>query len=123
MVMRKHQRYFPVFSSAGSGELLPYFITVANGQVCALECVCVAMGGLALEWGGRGTPFECYALRPRSPWTQVSSLCAGWRRSAAPRGSAAQPLAHHTITTSYSNHRLPGCRWTPPRWRPATRRC
>ena len=28
-VMKKHQRYFPVFK-AGSDELLPYFITVAN---------------------------------------------------------------------------------------------
>mmetsp|Transcript_20995 Transcript_20995/g.46001 ORF Transcript_20995/g.46001 Transcript_20995/m.46001 type:complete len:1090 (-) Transcript_20995:488-3757(-) len=31
MVMRKHQRYFPVFDAAGA--LLPYFITVANGEV------------------------------------------------------------------------------------------
>jgi glycyl-tRNA synthetase len=41
MVMRKHQRYFPVFSSSsgssGNGQqqqqLLPAFITVANGPV------------------------------------------------------------------------------------------
>ncbi len=32
MVMRKHQRYFPVFSADGS-SLLPHFITVANGRV------------------------------------------------------------------------------------------
>lgn len=31
MVMRKHQRYFPVFSQ--EGKLLPAFITVANGPV------------------------------------------------------------------------------------------
>jgi hypothetical protein len=31
MVMRKHQRYFPVFSA--DGKLLPAFITVANGPV------------------------------------------------------------------------------------------
>ncbi|KAF6257872.1 glycyl-tRNA synthetase beta subunit-domain-containing protein, partial [Scenedesmus sp. NREL 46B-D3] len=31
MVMRKHQRYFPVFSP--KGKLLPAFITVANGPV------------------------------------------------------------------------------------------
>ncbi|EFJ48902.1 hypothetical protein VOLCADRAFT_59982 [Volvox carteri f. nagariensis] len=32
MVMRKHQRYFPVFAPDGK-SLLPYFITVANGPV------------------------------------------------------------------------------------------
>ena len=32
MVMRKHQRYFPVYSQGGQ-ELLPYFITVANGLI------------------------------------------------------------------------------------------
>ncbi len=46
MVMRKHQRYFPVLAAApGEGEgapapLLARFVTVANGpvdaQVCAL---------------------------------------------------------------------------------------
>ena len=34
MVMRKHQRYFPV-EDQGSGDLLPVFITVANGHVDA----------------------------------------------------------------------------------------
>ena len=32
MVMRKHQRYFPVVSN-DSGDLLPAFVTVANGPV------------------------------------------------------------------------------------------
>lgn len=32
MVMRKHQRYFPVVSH-DSGDLLPSFVTVANGPV------------------------------------------------------------------------------------------
>lgn len=32
MVMRKHQRYFPVEDSA-TGKLLPFFVTVANGEV------------------------------------------------------------------------------------------
>ncbi|GAX84334.1 hypothetical protein CEUSTIGMA_g11756.t1 [Chlamydomonas eustigma] len=32
MVMRKHQRYFPVFSEA-TGKLLPIFLTVANGPI------------------------------------------------------------------------------------------
>ena len=32
MVMRKHQRYFPVYSQGGE-ELLQYFITVANGLI------------------------------------------------------------------------------------------
>lgn len=31
-VMRKHQRYFPV-QEPGTGKLLPFFITVANGVV------------------------------------------------------------------------------------------
>jgi hypothetical protein len=36
MVMRKHQRYFPVLASAQPGAaLLPRFITVANGPVSA----------------------------------------------------------------------------------------
>ncbi len=34
MVMRKHQRYFPIYASdAPDAPLLPYFITVANGPV------------------------------------------------------------------------------------------
>lgn len=32
MVMRKHQRYFPVYEASGDA-LLPHFITVANGQI------------------------------------------------------------------------------------------
>ncbi|GAB4813228.1 hypothetical protein N2152v2_000274 [Parachlorella kessleri] len=32
MVMRKHQRYFPVYRPQ-SDQLLPYFVTVANGEV------------------------------------------------------------------------------------------
>lgn len=31
-VMESHQRYFPVLKSDQSGELLPYFITVSNGD-------------------------------------------------------------------------------------------
>ena len=31
MVMRKHQRYFPVYASEGS--LMPVFVTVANGAI------------------------------------------------------------------------------------------
>ena len=33
MVMRKHQRYFPVFAEGSSSQLLPHFITVANSPV------------------------------------------------------------------------------------------
>lgn len=32
MVMRKHQRYFPIYKHQ-SDELMPYFVTVANGEV------------------------------------------------------------------------------------------
>ena len=31
MVMRKHQRYFPMEDA--SGNLMPYFITLANGAI------------------------------------------------------------------------------------------
>jgi glycyl-tRNA synthetase beta chain len=30
--MESHQRYFPVLKADGSGELLPYFITISNGD-------------------------------------------------------------------------------------------
>ncbi|NEQ24303.1 MAG: glycine--tRNA ligase subunit beta, partial [Microcoleus sp. SIO2G3] len=30
--MESHQRYFPVLKTAGSSELLPYFITISNGD-------------------------------------------------------------------------------------------
>jgi glycyl-tRNA synthetase beta chain len=30
--MQSHQRYFPVLPAAGSSELLPYFITISNGD-------------------------------------------------------------------------------------------
>jgi glycyl-tRNA synthetase beta subunit len=43
MVMRKHQRYFPVF--APSGGLLPAFVTVANGPV---DAAAVAAGNEAV---------------------------------------------------------------------------
>jgi hypothetical protein len=43
MVMRKHQRYFPVF--APSGGLLPAFVTVANGPV---DTAAVAAGNEAV---------------------------------------------------------------------------
>jgi hypothetical protein len=32
MVMRTHQRYFPVYNSSGEA-LLPHFITIANGPI------------------------------------------------------------------------------------------
>ncbi|KXZ51509.1 hypothetical protein GPECTOR_12g472 [Gonium pectorale] len=44
MVMRKHQRYFPVFSPDGA-SLLPHFITVANGTV---DAATVAAGNEAV---------------------------------------------------------------------------
>jgi glycyl-tRNA synthetase beta chain len=31
-VMETHQRYFPVFTNAEGGKLLPYFITISNGD-------------------------------------------------------------------------------------------
>lgn len=46
MVMRKHQRYFPVLAPGGAGApLLPAFVTVANGQV---DAAAVAAGNEAV---------------------------------------------------------------------------
>lgn len=36
-VMKKHQRYFPVMKN---GELLPYFVAVANGPFDSLDSIC-----------------------------------------------------------------------------------
>jgi glycyl-tRNA synthetase len=38
-VMRKHQRYFPVFSKGQDGHMLPYFIVVRNGDDQHLDIV------------------------------------------------------------------------------------
>jgi glycyl-tRNA synthetase beta chain len=38
-VMESHQRYFPVLKSKGSTELLPYFITVSNGDPAKSEII------------------------------------------------------------------------------------
>lgn len=45
MEMESHQRYFPVVKEAGSKELLPYFITVSNGDP--------AKAGIIAEGNGR----------------------------------------------------------------------
>ncbi|MDJ1184618.1 glycine--tRNA ligase subunit beta [Roseofilum casamattae] len=39
MVMESHQRYFPVFKSSDSPELLPYFITISNGDPAKSETI------------------------------------------------------------------------------------
>ncbi len=44
MVMRKHQRYFPVLQPDG-GALLPAFVTVANGPI---DVAAVAAGNEAV---------------------------------------------------------------------------
>lgn len=41
-VMVTHQRYFPVFTNAEMGELLPYFITISNGD--PTKSAIIAMG-------------------------------------------------------------------------------
>lgn len=49
MVMRKHQRYFPVYASSsssnGDAKLMPLFVTVANGPV---DIATVAAGNEAV---------------------------------------------------------------------------
>ncbi|MDB9517381.1 glycine--tRNA ligase subunit beta [Roseofilum reptotaenium CS-1145] len=44
MEMESHQRYFPVFKSAESGELLPYFITVSNGDPAKSDLIAQGNG-------------------------------------------------------------------------------
>jgi len=40
-VMVSHQRYFPVFKSANSKELLPYFVTISNGDPAKADIIAV----------------------------------------------------------------------------------
>ncbi|MBW4560825.1 MAG: glycine--tRNA ligase subunit beta [Mojavia pulchra JT2-VF2] len=40
-VMVSHQRYFPVFKAANSKELLPYFITISNGNPSKADIIAV----------------------------------------------------------------------------------
>jgi glycyl-tRNA synthetase beta chain len=40
-VMVSHQRYFPVFKAANSKELLPYFVTISNGNPAKSDIVAV----------------------------------------------------------------------------------
>ena len=52
MVMRKHQRYFPVYEASGEA-LLPHFITVANGQIdvpTVRAGVCPCTGARLIFW-------------------------------------------------------------------------
>lgn len=44
MVMESHQRYFPVFKSLESKELLPYFITISNGDPAKSEMIAQGNG-------------------------------------------------------------------------------
>ncbi|HEY9643742.1 MAG TPA: glycine--tRNA ligase subunit beta, partial [Coleofasciculaceae cyanobacterium] len=39
MEMESHQRYFPIVASAGSSALLPYFITISNGDPAKAEII------------------------------------------------------------------------------------
>jgi glycyl-tRNA synthetase beta chain len=39
MEMESHQRYFPIVKSAGSSDLLPYFITISNGDPAKAEMI------------------------------------------------------------------------------------
>ncbi|MBE9102475.1 glycine--tRNA ligase subunit beta [Vacuolonema iberomarrocanum] len=44
MEMESHQRYFPVVKEAGSKELLPYFITVSNGDPAKADIIAEGNG-------------------------------------------------------------------------------
>lgn len=49
MVMRKHQRYFPLYKPA-TQDLLPHFITIANGPIdiptVKVDCLCSCLSQL-----------------------------------------------------------------------------
>ncbi len=40
-VMVSHQRYFPVFQAANTNELLPYFVTISNGDPAKSDIIAV----------------------------------------------------------------------------------
>lgn len=44
MVMESHQRYFPILKSQVSSELLPYFITISNGDPAKSEIIAEGNG-------------------------------------------------------------------------------
>ncbi|NES95349.1 MAG: glycine--tRNA ligase subunit beta [Desertifilum sp. SIO1I2] len=44
MVMESHQRYFPILKSQDSSELLPYFITISNGDPAKSEIIAAGNG-------------------------------------------------------------------------------
>ncbi len=74
MVMRKHQRYFPVYGT--DGGLLPVFITVANGDV---DAATVRV---------RGDPWQARNRRAAEPAVIPGSatlLCATWCAIKGPR--------------------------------------
>ncbi len=78
MVMRKHQRYFPVYSPAG--DLQPVFVTVANGAVDK-DLVRVPgrssiMTAAAIAFGPVGTVIDGVDI--------CSCNCGNWRRCQPP---------------------------------------
>jgi hypothetical protein len=82
MVMRKHQRYFPVEDPA-TGVLMPYFVTLANGDVQPAVVQegneAVRAGGVFTHWGlGFVKPSPSKESRPGSEigsvaWASSSS--------------------------------------------------
>jgi hypothetical protein len=92
MVMRKHQRYFPVFSAAHPDQLLPHFITVANGQ---------ARRAASRRWMRSCHMQSCscsWTHRRRWSWHwrwRAAQLCALagvlWLVAPGPAGSPASP--------------------------------
>ena len=104
MVMRKHQRYFPIYEASGEA-LLPHFITVANGQID----VPTVRAGMAHSNLSTASPCSsCYkpwsCLFPCAPpWVvscQINDACSSY----APSFSAlfCPPSAGRTGYTSSS---------------------
>lgn len=67
--MESHQRYFPVLKQAGAGELLPYFITISNGDPQKKDIIAAGNGrvirarlsdGKFFFDADRATPLESY---------------------------------------------------------------
>jgi hypothetical protein len=135
MVMRKHQRYFPVYSGAhvsgASADLLPAFVTVANGAVdvptvrvgfkpakpCLLFCFPASPRGKQREpcVGNRQTCGREVCLFPATQGRR-SLVCVFLALPASVHDFPNRPLLAH------------GVRWAPSacgcgRRRPATRRC
>lgn len=101
MVMRKHQRYFPLFDSA-SGALLPYFITVANGPI---DPAAVAAGNEAVLRARFEDATFFYSEDLKQPLEdfRCGHACAHWRAHMLP-GIGHRATRHGACRAVAANH-------------------